>query len=167
MRAACATSSLMVDVAPTVLEAAGLPVSLMADGVKQQPMDGVSFAPSFTDAKAPSRHTVQYFEILGNRTIYSDGWMAGTRSGILPWNGDSGSIATQPWDFYDLRTDYSQVHDLSAQMPQELEAMKSLFNSEARGNNVYPLDARTGIGCSQEFDLQTSVAEGLALQNWP
>jgi arylsulfatase len=134
----------VIDVAPTILEAAGLPEPKSVNGVKQRPMDGVSMAYSFDDAKAKDRHTTQYFEMFGNRAIYHDGWFARTIH-RAPWemkarralNDDSA------WELFDTRTDFSLTHDLAAQNPKKLKELQALFLKEAKKNNVLPIDDRT------------------------
>jgi arylsulfatase A-like enzyme len=134
----------VIDIAPTILEAAGLPEPKIVNGVKQRPMDGVSMAYSFDDLKAKERHTTQYFEMFGNRAIYHEGWFARTIH-RAPWemkprralNDDSA------WELYDTRTDFSLTHDLAAQNPKKLKELQALFLKEAKKNNVLPIDDRT------------------------
>jgi arylsulfatase len=133
----------VVDVAPTLYEAAGVPAPATVDGVKQMPLEGVSFAASFARADAADRHKVQYFEIGGNRAIYKDGWMASTHPERLPWRQVSNLSPDQyRWELYDLTHDYAQAHDLAAQQPQKLAALKAAFDIEARKHQVYPIDNR-------------------------
>jgi arylsulfatase len=133
----------VIDVAPTILESAGLPEPKVVNGVQQYPMDGVSMAYSFEDAKAKERHTTQYFEIFGNRAIYHDGWYARTIF-KSPWEakGRRPLTDTSAWELYDTRTDFSLVNDLSKQNPQKLADMQALFLQEAEKNFVLPLDGR-------------------------
>lgn len=135
------------DVMPTILEAVGLANPDIVHGVHQQKVDGTSLVYSFDEPRAPERHVRQYFEMLGNRAIYDRGWMASTTPGRLPWkSGGSGGLPTDyAWELYDLDTDFSQSYDLAAQYPERLAEMKALWDSEARANNVYPLDDRQGI----------------------
>ncbi|MCK9541820.1 MAG: arylsulfatase [Novosphingobium sp.] len=134
----------VVDLYPTILEAAGLPVPRRVNGTDQQPLNGISFAYSFTQPDAPERHKVQYFELMGNRGIYADGWMASTTPKRDPWKlagrppGDV--IVDYDWELYDLRKDFSQSRDLAAKEPAKLEELKAIFDREARANNVYPID---------------------------
>jgi arylsulfatase len=136
------------DVMPTILEAVGVPAPDMVDGVKQQPIDGVSLAYSFSAPKAAERHTRQYFELVGNRAFYENGWMASTTPGRLPWKaGGSGGLPTDyKWELYDLTKDFSQSRDLAKIHPDRLAAMQAAWDAEARKNNVYPLDDRQGSG---------------------
>jgi arylsulfatase A-like enzyme len=132
----------VIDVAPTVLEAAGLPEPGMVNGVEQHRMDGVSMRYSFDEAKAAERHTTQYFEMFGNRAIYKDGWVAATRHSI-PW-----VMAALPpldqdrWELYNVAEDFSQANDLAAQNPAKLKELQQVFLDEAIKNHVLPLDDR-------------------------
>ena len=138
-----------IDIAPTVLDIVGLPVPDRVDGVAQEPMDGTSFAETFTEATAPERHTVQYFEMFGSRAIYKDGWWACARLEKAPWDFSPTTLArfapgvydpdTDPWELYYLPDDFSQAHDLSAEHPDKLAELKELWWSEAERNRVLPL----------------------------
>lgn len=127
------------DIAPTLLEAAGIQAPTAIDGVTLRPMDGVSMAYSFDDAKAPDRHTTQYFELLGNRAIYQDGWMANTAPRRLPFE-PSPRPGDYQWELYDLTTDFSQARNLAAVQPERLKALQDLWWQEAERNNVLPVD---------------------------
>ncbi len=132
----------VIDVAPTVLEAAGLPEPVSVDGTKQYPMDGVSMAHTFDDATAKDRHTTQYFEMFGNRAIYHDGWVAATRHSI-PWlMAENPPFSEDKWELYNVNEDFSQANDLAAQNPGKLKELQALFTKEAIRNHVYPLDDR-------------------------
>lgn len=135
------------DIAPTILDLTGIPVPESVNGVRQQPMDGVSFAYSFANPKAPERHTTQYFEMMGNQGIYHDGWLAGTTPLNTPWSrATPGKLPTDyNWELYDLRRDYSQSHDLAAEQPAKLAEMRALFQKEAARNQVFPLDDRMNL----------------------
>lgn len=136
----------VTDVAPTILDAAGIPEPTEVDGVKQQPVDGMSMASTFSSASAPSRRTTQYFEMFGNRAIYHDGWIAGARSGLLPWIYSSApeTMMEQPWELYNLDRDYSEADNLAPRYPEKVRQMQVLFDEEAKKNQVYPLDPRFG-----------------------
>ena len=133
----------MIDVAPTVLEAAGLPEPTVVHGVEQKPYEGVSMRYAFDDAGAAERHVTQYFEMFCNRGIYHEGWTAVTRHST-PWiqGIPLPPFADDTWELYDTNTDWSQAHDLAAQMPDKLDELKALFMDEARKYNVLPLDDR-------------------------
>ena len=132
----------VIDVAPTVLEAAGLPQPTTVHGVEQKPIEGVSMRYAFDDAGAAERHETQYFEMFCNRGIYDKGWTAVTRHST-PWIPEApGPFADDTWELYDTNTDWSQARDLAAEMPEKLEELKALFMEEARKYNVLPLDDR-------------------------
>jgi arylsulfatase len=132
----------VIDVAPTILQAAGLPEPKVVNGTPQIPIEGVSMAYTFDDARAPERHTTQYFEIAGNRAIYHEGWLARTIH-RAPWESKPRSaLADDVWELYDVRTDFSLVNDLAAKQPQKLGEMKALFMKEAEAHHVLPLDDR-------------------------
>ncbi len=124
------------DLYPTLLDVAGLPVPTRVDGVEQQPLHGHSMAPTFTDAAAPEVRTTQYFEMIGSRAIYEDGWMAVTwHRGGTDWNDDQ-------WELYDQRVDYTQAHDLAEVEPDRLAHLIERWWEEARARGVLPLDDR-------------------------
>ena len=133
----------VIDVPPTILEAANLPEPKTVNGVEQRPMDGVSMLYSFDDAKAKERHTTQYFEMFGNRAIYHDGWFARTLF-KAPWEpkGRRDVADDSTWELYDTRSDFSLVNDLSKQNPQKLKELQALFLAEAGRNHALPIDGR-------------------------
>jgi arylsulfatase len=132
----------VVDLAPTVLEAAGLPFPRSVNGTAQKPFEGVSFAYTFDDAKAKNRHTTQYFEITGNRGIYHEGWFARTIH-KAPWEPKPRATLDQDtWQLYDTRNDFSLANDLAAANPAKLKELQALFMKEAVKYNVLPLDDR-------------------------
>jgi arylsulfatase len=134
----------VVDIAPTVLEAAGLPAPMFVHGVQQEPLHGVSMAYSFADADAAERHTTQYFEMFCNRGIYHSGWTAVTRHGT-PWilSGQTKpAFDDDVWELYDTTTDWTQAHDLATEHPDKLAELQRLFLIEATKYNVLPLDDR-------------------------
>ena len=132
----------VVDVLPTLLEAAGVPVPEIVNGVEQQPLDGVSFRYSFNDAGAPERHVTQYFEMFGNRGIYHEGWTAVAKH-KTPWETartNTPSLSEDRWELYDTRSDWTQARDLAAEHPELLAELQELFLAEARRNQVLPMD---------------------------
>ena len=136
----------MIDIVPTILEATGIPAPDMIDGIKQSPIEGVSMAYTWDKANAnvPTRHTTQYFEMLGNRAIYHDGWVAATTPATLPWELSSAPppdvITGYNWELYNVQEDPTENDDLAAKMPDKLKEMQDLFYSEAKKYNVLPLD---------------------------
>ncbi len=134
----------IIDVAPTLLDAAGIPEPLSVDGVTQMPMHGVSMRYSFDEPKAAERRETQYFETLGNRGIYHKGWTAVTRHNT-PWlmlGAKLPAFDDDVWELYDTSKDWSQASDLSKQMPQKLHELQRLWLMEAVRYNVLPLDDR-------------------------
>jgi hypothetical protein len=133
----------VIDVAPTVLEAAGLPEPKSVNGSIQEPIEGVSMLYSFDDAKAADKHTTQYFEMIGNRAIYKDGWFAGTIH-KAPWESKPRAKLTEDkWELYDTHSDFSLVNDLAAQNPAKLKELQETFLAEATKYRVLPIDDRS------------------------
>jgi arylsulfatase len=133
----------VVDIAPTIMEAAGLPFPKVVNGSEQKPFEGVSLVYSLNDAKAKDRHITQYFEILGNRAIYQDGWFAGTVH-RAPWEREPRrALEEDVWELYDTRSDFSLVENLATKNPQKLQEMQAAFMAEAVKHNVLPLDDRS------------------------
>ena len=131
----------VIDVAPTILEAAGLPAPTFVHGIQQAPIEGVSMAYSFDDADAEDRHTTQYFEMFVNRGIYHNGWTAVTRHSI-PWvRRRKVAIDDDVWELY-APDDWTQAHDLAAEEPEQLAKLQRQFIIEAGKYNVLPLDDR-------------------------
>jgi arylsulfatase len=141
----------VIDVAPTVLEAAGLPEPTMVNGTRQYPMDGVSMVYAFDDPAAAGRRTTQYFEMFGNRAIYHDGWVAATRHSI-PWlmTPQLPPFGEDKWELYHVDEDFSQATDLAASNPEKLKELQDLFVQEAIRNRVFPLDDRR----AERFDAK-------------
>ena len=133
----------VIDVAPTVLEAASLPEPTSVDGTKQTPIEGVSMVYTFDDAAAPTRHPTQYFEIFGNRSIYHDGWLAGTVHRAAWETQPRAPLAKDKWQLFDTRSDFSLANDLAAKNPAKLKELQELFIAEAIKYQVLPLDDRT------------------------
>jgi arylsulfatase len=133
----------VIDITPTVLEAAGLPEPKTVNGDPQTPIEGVSMLYSFNDAKAKDRHLTQYFEIFGNRAIYHEGWLAGTVHRAA-WETTPRTTLTQDtWELYDTRNDFSLTNDLATKNPEKLKEMQDLFMKEAEKYSVLPIDDRT------------------------
>ena len=132
----------VIDVAPTVLQAAGLPEPKVVNGTRQIPMEGTSLVYAFANAKAKERHTTQYFEIAGNRAIYHDGWFARTIH-RAPWETKGRhSLDQDVWELYDTRADFSLASDLAAKHPRKLKELQAVFLKEARKYHVLPIDDR-------------------------
>ena len=133
----------VVDLAPTVLEAANIPEPKSVNGVTQQPMEGVSMAYSFADAKAAGRHRTQYFEIIGNRAIYHDGWVAATVH-KAPWDAaPRHALADDVWELYHVDEDFAETNDLATSNPAKLKELQALFMQEAEKYRVLPIDDRS------------------------
>jgi arylsulfatase len=144
-----------IDVVPTILEACKLPEPKEVNGIKQKPIEGVSMLYSFENAKAKDRRTTQYFEMMGNRGIYHDGWMATTRHGT-PWitTGTARSFDADVWELYHVDEDFSQASDLAAKHPDKVKELQAKFLQEAKKYDVLPLDDRM----SQRLDSRNRVA---------
>ncbi len=145
----------VIDVAPTILDVAGLPEPKQVDGVQQTPIQGASFASSFADSSAKSPRSTQYFAILGNRSIYKDGWLLSARLPKLPWDNTPATLgrfapglwdpAKEPWELYNLNEDFSQSEDVAARFPDKVKELTELFWEEAAKNNVLPLLAEYSV----------------------
>jgi len=132
----------VIDVAPTILEAAGLPEPKIVNGIVQRPMDGISMVYTFDEASAKERHTTQYFEMFGNRAIYHDGWYARTIH-RAPWESEPRRpLKDDIWELYEVANDFSLVNDLSAKYPDKLKELQELFMKEAEKNYALPIDDR-------------------------
>jgi len=130
------------DIAPTVMEAAGLPFPKSVNGTEQTPFSGNSFAFSFDEAGAADRHTTQYFEMFGNRGIYDHGWVACTRHSI-PWLlVNNPPLKADVWELYNVDKDFTQANNLAASNPKKLKELQEIFNREATKNHVFPIDDR-------------------------
>ncbi len=137
----------VIDVVPTILEAAGLKAPEMVDGIKQAPIEGTSFAYTFDkkNARVPSHHKVQYFEMMGQWALYDDGWMLSTKVNRAPWEAFGAAnpdpLNNQVFQLYNLNKDFSQTQDIAAQNPQKVKDMRKEFVDVAKKYNVFPLDA--------------------------
>jgi len=134
----------VIDIAPTILEAAGLPEPAFVNGTQQKPYEGVSMLYSLNDGRAAERHETQYFEIIGNRGIYHKGWTAVTKH-RTPWVMSGVKLPPfddDVWELYDTNTDWTQAHDLAKKMPDKLHELQRLWLIEAVKYNVVPLDDR-------------------------
>ena len=132
----------LIDIAPTIYEVAGIEPPTHVNGIEQMEMHGTSMVYSFGDAHAPSTHRSQYFEILGNRAIYDEGWVAACFHGRLPWIRLAGYEFDGPqehWELYNVAEDFSQSVDLAEQMPEKLSELQALFDEHARRYGVYPM----------------------------
>jgi arylsulfatase len=136
----------MIDIVPTILEATGIDAPAMVDGIAQKPIEGTSLVYTFDEknANVPSRHHTQYFEMMADRALYHDGWIASTKVMRPPWI-TAGPVSQDPnsfeWELYDLTKDWTQTEDLAAKNPAKLRELQQLFLSEAKKYQVLPLDA--------------------------
>lgn len=149
----------VIDITPTIFEAAGITPPTTVNGVEQQKIEGTSLVYTFDDSKAASKHETQYFEMFGNRAIYDHGWIAGARHPRLPWQGTiNADFEKDPWELYNIEEDFSEANNLAAKNPEKLAKLQKLFLSEARKYNVLPLDDRV----FERFDVQDrpSLASG-------
>jgi arylsulfatase A-like enzyme len=139
----------VIDIVPTILEAVGISQPETINGIKQIPIEGVSMAYTWdkANAAAPSTHKTEYFEMLGNRAIYQEGWVACTTPATLPWELSTKTppdvITGYNWELYNVNDDPTQSTDLAAKMPDKLKQMQDLFYAEAKKYNVLPLDNST------------------------
>ncbi|WP_199229900.1 arylsulfatase [Luteibacter sp. OK325] len=132
-----------IDIVPTLLDAAGIPEPRSVNGVPQKPIEGISMAYTFDRADAPSRRVTQYFEMLGNRAIYHDGWVAGCLHGRLPWLTSGGAnFDDDTWELYNIEDDFSQSNDLARKELTRLRDLQDRFMAEAARYDVLPLDDR-------------------------
>jgi len=151
-----------IDVAPTILEVAGLPQPTFVNGIQQHPIEGVSMAYAFNDAKAAERHETQYFEMFGNRGIYHNGWTAVTRH-KTPWlliGEKTPAFDDDVWELYDTTKDWSQANDLSRQMPEKLHELQRLWLIEAVRYNVLPLDDNLGARINSDTAGRPQLIKG-------
>ena len=134
----------MIDIVPTILEATGIPAPVTVDGIKQKPIEGVSLAYTFdqANAKAPSTRKTQYFEMMADRAIYHDGWIASTKVIRAPWDNYPPKLkpTEYPWELYDLKNDWTQSEDVAAKYPAKLKELQKIFEAEAKKYQELPLD---------------------------
>jgi len=171
-----------IDIAPTILDVSGIAAPEKINGIAQKPMQGVSMAYTWDKANAnkPSTRTTQYFEILGNRAIYHDGWIASTTPPAVPWLMGAAKmpdvIDGYKWELYNIADDYSQYNDLAAKYPDKLREMKNLFYAEAEKNQVLPLDnsvllrlvsPRPSLDATRNEFTYSGVLSGIAVSAAP
>jgi arylsulfatase len=156
-----------IDIAPTVFEACKVPAPKMVNGIQQDPIEGTSFAYSFDDANAKEKHTVQYFEMFGNRAIYSDGWYARTIHRPAWQQKPLHPLTEDVWELYNSNEDFSLSNNLAAQNPDKLKELQALFMSEAEKYHVLPIDDRlnerldaAAVGRPTVMDGRTSLTLG-------
>ena len=152
----------VIDVAPTILEAAGIPEPAFVNGVMQSPMEGTSMLYSFAEGEAPEQHDLQYFEMFGNRGIYHKGWSAVTKH-KTPWvlvGGNLPAFDDDVWELYDGSTDWSQAKDLSAEMPDKLHELQRRWLIEATKYNAIPLDDRSGDRLNSDVAGRPTLIRG-------
>jgi len=165
------------DIHPTILEAVGVPSPSVLNGVPQKPVEGVSMVYSFDDAKAPSVHRTQYFEMFANRAIYHDGWVACTTPAVAPWvMGNAPPVDEYKWELYNVAEDFSEAVNVADKEPGRLRELQDLFWIEAAKHNVLPLDnskverfdiklrpsLTRGRSVFTYYDGQTRIPEGAA-----
>ena len=151
----------VIDVMPTLLEVTGIQAPDILNGIPQQPIEGISFAYTFADAKAADRRKEQVFEIVANRGIYQNGWFASSLS-FVPWTSsrEGFDVDKAKWELYNIDQDFTQANDLAATNPQKLRAMQDLWWAEAARNNILPLDWRGPERMSAELTGKPSLAAG-------
>ena len=152
----------VIDIAPTILEAAGLPEPTMVNGVQQSPMEGTSMLYTLNDPDAAERHDLQYFEMFGNRGIYYKGWSAVTKH-RTPWEMVGGTVPAfddDVWELYDGDSDFSQSRNLAAEHPEKLHELQRLWLIEAVKYNVLPIDDRTADRLNPEIAGRPTLIHG-------
>ena len=151
----------VIDIVPTIYEAAGITPPNMLDGVAQKPIEGISMEYTFNSAQAEGRRRTQYFEMLLNRGIYHDGWVAAARASI-PWEGGARTIDpdTCRWELYDIDHDFSEANDLATQNPEKLQQLKELWWAEAARYDVLPLDGRATERLNAELQGRPTPTKG-------
>jgi arylsulfatase A-like enzyme len=151
----------VIDITPTIYEVCGITPPSRIDGIEQKPIEGISFAYTFDDAKAKERRTTQYFELGANRGIYQNGWMASALS-FQPWQAVRTGFDPdkQKWELYKVSDDFSQANDLAAQNPEKLRQLEDLWWVEAAKYNVLPIDWRAGERLNDEAMGRPSLIRG-------
>jgi len=159
------------DVVPTIYEILGIKPPKVVDGHNQDPMDGVSFAYTFDSADASERKKTQYFDIMGSRGIYHEGWMASTFGPRTPWVAQIPDLASwnplqDQWELFDTRNDYSLMNDLAAENPEKLEELKTLFMKEAEANKALPIGGALYVGLNphemkRSTNTEWTLTEGI------
>ena len=171
----------VIDIVPTILEAAGIQAPDEVNGIKQKPIEGLSMAYTFdsANANAPSKRDTQYFEMVGNRAIYHDGWVAATTPPSPSWEMGTGKqtdLSDYHWELYHIAEDYSEYNDLSTKMPDKLKEMQALFLAEAGKYQVFPLDnsgfvraltARPSAVAGKTVFTYTGVTPNIPMGNAP
>ncbi len=150
------------DIAATIYDILDITAPDFYNGVAQEPLDGVSFAATFNDADAKINKNIQYFEIMGSRGIYKDGWFAGTFGPRVPWNAKASHLAgwdpnKDVWELYDLSKDYSQAHDLAKKYPKKLREMQDAFMVEAANNKVFPIGGSLYIVAYHQNEMKATT----------
>jgi arylsulfatase A-like enzyme len=159
----------VIDIAPTILEAAGIPEPTMVNGVLQSPMEGTSMLYTFNQADEPERHDLQYFEMFGNRGVYHKGWSAVTKH-KTPWiliGGNLPAFDDDVWELYDGKVDFSQAHDLKPEHPELLAELQRLWLIEAVKYNVLPIDDRSGERIDPESAGRPTLVQGNSQMFYP
>lgn len=148
----------VIDIVPTLYEAIGITPPTMLNGIEQKPIEGTSFLPTFTNAKAPESRPTQYFELLVNRGMYHEGWIASSRS-FVPWIPTRGAFdpLTAKWELYNIDKDFSQAENLAAKHPEKVKELEELFWKEAAKYQVLPLDWRAVERLSSELQGRPSL----------
>ncbi|MBX9582821.1 MAG: arylsulfatase [Gemmataceae bacterium] len=149
----------VIDIVPTLYDVIGITPPAELNGVKQRPIEGVSFARTFADPKAPETRPTQHFELLVNRGLYHDGWMASSRS-FVPWVPTRGAFdpLTAKWELYKIGDDFSQAEDVAARHPEKVKELEALFWKEAERYNVLPLDWRAVERLNAELQGRPTLA---------
>jgi len=150
----------VIDIAPTVFEACNVPAPKTVNGIQQDPIEGRSLVYTFADSNAKETHTVQYFEMFGNRAIYSDGWYARTIHRPAWQMKPSQGLAEDPWDLYNSANDFSLSTNVASQNPDKLKELQALFMAEAEKYHVLPIDDRLFERTNAELVGRPTVMEG-------